>query len=343
VRAVALLSGGLDSTLAIRLMLDQGIEVAALNCVSVFCTCTPKSFGCSAARVAVRQLGVELKTISTSAELLDVVKKPKHGYGKNLNPCLDCRIVTFRKAREYMREVGASFLVTGEVLGERPMSQRREAMKLIEAEAGVAGLVVRPLSAALLEPTIPERNGWIDRARLLGIQGRSRKPQIELARQYGIADYPCPAGGCRLTDRGFAERMRDLMAHTRDFSLDDVKLLKLGRHFRLSPTAKVVIGRDKEENKELVALAGDDDMLLEVVGFSGPVALVRGAPSHDELLRVAAVTAGYGKARNEGQVQVRVWGTNGGATAQVLVAPADAGILEKASAEAPRRRECQAK
>ena len=208
-RAVALLSGGLDSLLAIKVMLEQGVEVEALNFVSVFCTCTPKSSSCSAARSAVRQLGVPLKALNTSKQFLEVVKSPKHGYGRNLNPCLDCRILMFRQARTYLRKTGASFVITGEVLGERPMSQRREAMKLIEAEAGLEGLVVRPLSAALLEPTIPEQKGWIDRSRLLKIRGRSRKPQIELARTYGLTDYPCPAGGCLLTDAGFAGRMMD--------------------------------------------------------------------------------------------------------------------------------------
>ena len=155
VRALALLSGGLDSILAIRLILDHGVDVEALTCRSVFCTCTPRNWSCSAAQSATEQLGVSLKTVNTSEEFLEVVRNPKHGYGRNLNPCLDCRILMFRKAAKYMREIGASFIVTGEVLGERPMSQRRDAMKLIESEAGLDGLIVRPLSAALLEPSIP--------------------------------------------------------------------------------------------------------------------------------------------------------------------------------------------
>ncbi len=175
-RAVALLSGGLDSILAIRVLLEQGLELEALNFASVFCTCTPKHSACSAASSAVRQLGIDLVVVNTSEAFLEVVKHPKHGYGRNLNPCLDCRILMFRKAREYMRDIGAAFLVTGEVLGERPMSQRRQAMKLIEKEAGLEGLVVRPLSAGLLEPSIPEREGWVDREKLLSIRGRSRKP-----------------------------------------------------------------------------------------------------------------------------------------------------------------------
>ncbi|NQT21487.1 MAG: hypothetical protein HQ592_17410, partial [Planctomycetes bacterium] len=212
-RAVALLSGGLDSVLAVRVILDQGIDVEALNYVTVFCTCTPKNSSCSAASTAAAHLGVGLKTINTSRELLGAVKNPRHGYGRNLNPCLDCRILMFLKAKEYMQEIGASFLITGEVLGERPMSQRRDAMAIIERESGLDGLIVRPLCAKALEPSIPEKEGWVDRSKLLGITGRSRKPQIALAESYGINDYPCPAGGCLLTDAGFAARLRALMQH----------------------------------------------------------------------------------------------------------------------------------
>ncbi len=322
-RAVALLSGGLDSILATRVILDQGVEVEALNFVSVFCTCTSKSSSCSAARSAVKQLGISLKAINSSDEFLEVVKNPKHGYGRNLNPCLDCRILMFRKAREYMDEIGASFLFTGEVLGERPMSQRRDAMELIDKQAGVKGLVVRPLSAALLEPSIPEKEGWIDREKLLSISGRSRKPQIALARSYGIADYPCPAGGCRLTDPGFAARMKDLMKYLPDFSLNDVQLLKVGRHFRLSPSTKTVVGRNEVENKNLLALSSEDDVLLEVVDFAGPLTLVRPPVEQQELLFAAAITARYSKACHLPLVKVAVFHKNGTKKDDVKVAPAD--------------------
>ncbi len=322
-RAVALLSGGLDSTLAIRVILDQAVDVEALNFVSVFCTCTPNSSPCSVAESAVRQLGIGLKVINTSREFLEVVKNPKHGYGSNLNPCLDCRILMFRKAGKYMQEIGASFLLTGEVLGERPMSQRRDAMKLIEKAAGLEGLVVRPLSAALLEPSIPEKKGWIDRSKLLSIQGRSRKPQIELARAYGIADYPCPAGGCRLTDPAFAERMKDLMRYDPDFSVHDVHLLKVGRHFRLSPSAKAIVGRNEEENKKLHALSGEEDALLEVIDFPGPLTVVRGSAGQQELLFSAAITARYSKAAHLNRVGVAVSNKEGTRSTEVHVTPVD--------------------
>ena len=326
-RALALLSGGLDSILAIRLILDHGVDVEALNCRSVFCTCTPRNWSCSAAQSATEQLGVSLKTVNTSEEFLEVVRNPKHGYGRNLNPCLDCRILMFRKAAKYMREIGASFIVTGEVLGERPMSQRRDAMKLIESEAGLDGLIVRPLSAALLDPSIPEKKGWIDRTKLLGIQGRSRKPQISLARSYCIGDYPCPAGGCLLTVASFAERMRDLMKYTPDFGLNDVQLLKVGRHFRLSHSAKAVVGRDEDENKKLLALSSGEDILLQIVDFAGPLTVVRGRASVQNLLFSAAIAARYSKGVHENRVKVLVWNKGGTYKEELCVKPSDNEIL----------------
>jgi tRNA U34 2-thiouridine synthase MnmA/TrmU len=297
-RAVSLLSGGLDSLLATKLVLDQGIEVFAFNSVTVFCTCTPKNSSCSAAQTAVRQLGVPLKSVNSSEELIEAVKNPKHGYGSQVNPCLDCRTILFRKGAKYMREIGASFIVTGDVLGERPMSQRLAAMKLTERKAGLEGLVVRPLSASLLEPTIPEKEGWVDRKKFLRIQGRSRKPQIELADCYGFKDYPCPAGGCRLTEPAFAARMRDLMKYKPDFDLQDIVLLKHGRHFRLSPLAKAVVGREEEENDTLSRLGTNEDIFLRLADIQGPLTLIRGRVERDQVLLAAAITARYGKAKN---------------------------------------------
>ncbi|MFC1497996.1 7-cyano-7-deazaguanine synthase [Verrucomicrobiota bacterium] len=305
-RAVVLLSGGLDSTLAVKMILDQGIEVEALNFRSVFCTCTPKTSSCSVAVTATQQLGVGLKVINKTSDFLEVVKNPKHGYGRNMNPCIDCRIFIFRKAGEYMREIGASFIATGDVLGERPMSQRLAAMKLIEKESGLEGLVLRPLSARLLKPTIPEQKGWVDREKFLSIQGRSRKPQIQLAKSFGINDYPCPAGGCRLTEPGFAARMRDLIKHTPDLTLNDVQLLKVGRHFRLSPEVKAVVGRDENENEQLLGLQREGDLMLEVQGFPGPMTIVRGVVNDDLLLLSAGIAAGYSKGHKEATLDVSV-------------------------------------
>ena len=191
--AIGLLSGGLDSTLAVKLMLNQDIEVMVLNFITPFCTCTKKGCKHEASRIA-NEFGIVIKVIAAGDDYIKVVRNPKHGYGKNMNPCIDCRTFMLKKAKEYMEEIGASFLFTGEVLGQHPMSQRREAMTLIEKEAGLEGLILRPLSAQFLEPTIPEKEGLIDREKLLGIRGRLRKPQMELTEELGIKDYQCPAG-----------------------------------------------------------------------------------------------------------------------------------------------------
>ncbi|UCE96119.1 MAG: hypothetical protein JSV51_00455, partial [Candidatus Bathyarchaeota archaeon] len=200
-KALALLSGGLDSTLAVKLIQQQGIDVAAINFTSPFCLCGKG--GCGAAKVA-EQLKIPLKTINVGNDYLKILRNPKHGYGKNMNPCIDCRIFMFKRAKEFAKEVGASFIITGEVLNERPMSQRRKALDLIEEEAGLKGQVLRPLSAKLLPATEGERKGWFDRRKLLDIRGRSRKRQIELANEFTLKDYPCPAGGCLLTYKEFA-------------------------------------------------------------------------------------------------------------------------------------------
>jgi tRNA U34 2-thiouridine synthase MnmA/TrmU len=243
-KAIGLLSGGLDSTLAVRLILEQGIEVKAVNFVTPFCTCTKK--GCqNEAKKVSEKFGIELKIIGFKEEYIALVKNPKYGYGKNMNPCIDCRIFMFSKAREIMEETGADFVFTGEVLGERPMSQNLRAMKIIEKESGLEGRLLRPLCAKHLPPTIVEKLGIVDRDRLLSVTGRSRKPQISLARSLEIDDYPCPAGGCRLTDPNFARKLRDAFDHNED-SLVDITLLRYGRHFRLPSGAKVIaVDRDR--------------------------------------------------------------------------------------------------
>jgi tRNA U34 2-thiouridine synthase MnmA/TrmU len=303
-KALALFSGGLDSTLAAKVVLEQGIELEALNFLTVFCTRTTRGSSCLASRKAVETLGIPLKVLTVSEEYLEIVKHPRHGYGKNMNPCIDCRIFMMGKAKAYMEKTGASFLVTGEVLGERPMSQRREAMRLIEEEAGLEGFILRPLSAKLLSPSIPEKEGWIDRERLLNIQGRSRKAQMELAVLFGIQDYPCPAGGCLLTDPGFSRRMKDLLTHDPDFSLNDVHLLKMGRHFRISPVVKLVVGRNEGENQKIQTFSQEEDVLLQVAHYPGPLSLLRGAVNERVIEKAAAITARYTRAKELSGVEV---------------------------------------
>ena len=277
IKAVGLLSGGLDSTIAAKLMLEQGIEVCAVNFTSPFCTCTPKKAGCAAVITAVKQLGdIPLRRAALRDEYLEMVQNPKHGYGSGLNPCIDCRIMKIHKAGEYMRQIGASFLFTGEVLGQRPMSQHRRAIELIDRESGLRGYILRPLSAAHFEPTIPEKEGWVDRSKLLGISGRSRKEQISLATEKGIEDYPCPAGGCLLTDKNFADRMRDYFAYTETPSMKDIPLLKVGRHFRLDSGDRVIVARNKQECNTLKKICPNTDHLLSPVNFSGPVVVLLG-------------------------------------------------------------------
>ena len=291
IKGVGLLSGGLDSTLAVKLMIDQGVDVHVLNFVTPFCTCTRKGCRHEASRVA-EVFGVPIKVISAGNDYIEMIKKPKYGYGSNMNPCVDCRIFMFRKAKQYMEEIGALFIFTGEVLGQRPMSQHRKALMIVEQESDLEGFVVRPLSAKLLSPTIPEKKQWIDREKLLSIQGRRRLPQMELADKFGLRDYPCPAGGCRLTDPHFAKRLREAFEHG-EYTIRDIQLLKYGRHFRLDSGAKVVIGRNEEENKILLRFFDKDDILMEVVGVGSPTVLLRKNKNKDDIKKAAILCARY--------------------------------------------------
>ena len=293
-RAIALLSGGLDSTLAARLIMDQGVEVHAFSVVTPFSSLGRG--GRYEAQNAADQLGVPIQMEVLTDDFFQILKHPKHGFGSGMNPCIDCRILLLCKAREVLEETGADFVFTGEVLGQRPMSQHLRAMKTVDRESGLHGLLLRPLSAKLLEPTVPETEGIVDRERLLAIQGRSRKPQIALAQQYGITDYPNPAGGCRLTEPNFARRMRELAEHDTNYGLKDVALLRLGRHFRLSHRSKAVVGRNDQENERLGTLAETGDVLLEVPGWGSPLTVLRGSSERGELLTAAALTARYSDA-----------------------------------------------
>lgn len=298
-KAIVLLSGGLDSTLALRVMLEQGIEIEVLNFSTIFCTCNKKG-GCSNfAHKITRELGVPMKVFSLSEEYLEVVKHPQYGYGKNLNPCMDCRIFLFKKAKEYMGKVGASFIITGEVLGQRPMSQHRQALKIIEQESGLNGLILRPLSAKLLEPTIPEKEGWVDREKLLKITGRSRKEQMSLADKYNLHDYPCPAGGCLLTDPNFAMRLKDLMKLKPDFTLKDVALLKWGRYLKVSEKSRLVVGRNENENKVLEGLFHEGTTILLSEEVPGPISILWGFGDGEDLARAACITAGFSDEKSD--------------------------------------------
>jgi len=308
VRAVALLSGGLDSSLAIRLVLDQGIEVHALHFVSVFNATAPeRSTLLTALRVA-RQLGVRATTVNFTREQLAIVRDPAHGYGANLNPCIDCHMAMLRRAAEHMERVGARFIISGEVVGQRPMSQRGPVLQRIDRETGLRGRILRPLSARLLPPTLPETEGWVDRDRLLDIHGRSRKRQLELAEHYGITEHSSPAGGCLLTDPGFCARLGDLLAESgaREPALDDVHLLKVGRHFRLDPATRVVVGRNERENAVVATFSRPSDLLLTTRDAPGPTALLRGGLCEEHIRAAAALTARYSKLRESPRVAIEI-------------------------------------
>lgn len=327
-KAIALLSGGLDSILAVKLILEQGIEVEAVNFLTVFCNCTAHGKTCQASKSAADQLGIKLKVFEVSKEYFEVVKNPKYGYGKNINPCLDCRIFMFKKAAEYMRSSEASFLITGEVLGQRPMSQKGRAMKIIETDSGLEGLILRPLCAGLLKPTIAEREGLVDREKLLSIQGRCRKPQIELAKELDIKDYPCPAGGCLLTYKGFADKVRDLIKHQPDFTLNDARLLKVGRHFRLGPKTKLIVGRDEQDNKGLLGLAKDTDIHFYPTKTVGPIGIGRGGFSRDHFLTASSIIARYSDGDPGQQLEIAYEEVPGTRTGSIITLPIEESKLQ---------------
>jgi len=299
-KALALLSGGLDSTLAVKMIVDQAVEVEAVNFVTPFCL---GNTNCSTEKL--EDLGVRVHRVFLGEEFLDLVVSPPHGHGSQMNPCIDCRILMLKKAKELAEKIGADFLITGEVLDERPFSQRMQAMLLIEKRAGLEGRILRPLSAKLLPETEPEKKGIVDRERLLAIKGRRRLPQIELARKIGVNDYPNPSGGCLLTDPRFAQRLREHLKHKEKLTFEDVALLRVGRHFRLG-AVKVIVGRNEEENNRLLAIARScGTPYMEANDYTGPVTLYVGEEKKELIEKVAAITLRYSDAPKDTQEKVK--------------------------------------
>jgi len=296
-KAIALLSGGLDSTLAVKIMLDLGIEVEALNFTSPFCTCTGKNSGCKSEAVRVAQeYNIPIKVMHKGADYLEIIRNPVHGYGKGVNPCIDCRIYLLKKAKEYMLESGADFVFTGEVLGQRPMSQRRDTLRVIERESGLEGLLLRPLSAKHFEPSIPEKEGWVDREQLLSIEGRSRKIQMEMAEELDVKNYPCPAGGCLLTELSFVPKIRDVFDHAEELNLRDFRLLKTGRHFRIGPHSKAIMGRSEVDNNQLEHTRQAGEAALTWLDGNTPVAIIVGSQDDEHFKLSARILLRYTKA-----------------------------------------------
>lgn len=290
VRALGLSSGGLDSILSALVLRDQGIEVAWVSFETPF-------FTADKARKAARSTGIPLTVRDITPTYLEMLKNPHCGYGQHMNPCLDCHALMFRLAGEMMEGEGFDFLFSGEVMGQRPMSQTRSSLRYVEKNSGFEGLIVRPLSAQRLPETIPEKNGWIRREALHGISGRSRKPQIALAEQFHVVDYPNPAGGCLLTDKNYSARLKDLFDHTDSFTEGDLHLLKHGRHLRITPRIKIIAGRDQRDNEAILRRCDPGrDTLIRTLDVPGPVVLVCGPASRDDLLTAAAVCVGFSKA-----------------------------------------------
>jgi len=303
-KGIGLLSGGLDSSLTVKIMLDMGLEVICLNMKTPFCLCDGKG-SCNSQKVA-EKYNLPLVRIFGGKDYIDLIRNPKHGYGKRLNPCIDCRIYLFTKAKELMEKEKAEFIFTGEVLGQRPMSQRIDAMKLIDKKSGLVGKVLRPLSARVLEPTIMEQQGLIDRDKLLSIRGRSRKPQMALAKELEIGDYPCPAGGCLLTDLEFSKRLRDAFKFG-EGDLRDIELLKIGRHFRLPSGAKVICGREKDENEKILLLAKKDELKFTVEKIKSTYALLLGEVTLENKMLASRICARYSKSKGKEKLVVKNW------------------------------------
>ncbi len=302
-KAVSLFSGGLDSILSAKLIQNQGIDVTAFHFVLPFYYIEDEK-QIKAVKTA-HKLNIPIEIFRGGRDYIEIVKNPKNGYGKNMNPCIDCKIFIMKKAQTFMEEIGASFMLSGEVLGQRPMSQRKKIMELIEKEAGVEGLLLRPLSAKLLHPTIPEEKGWVKREKFCAFEGRSRKPQIRKAKELGITEYPSPAGGCCLTDLDFSIRLRDAFEHNED-DIYGLQLLNFGRHFRLKSGAKLIVGRDEKENNIIEKLADDDDLLIEGVGFGSPIALLKNSKSPEDIDISSSICVRYSKKRAGKSAKVSV-------------------------------------
>jgi len=326
-KAVALYSGGLDSTLAIIVMAKRGVEIEAVHFDTDLAPANDSSEFAKRLQADSDRFGFRHTTIHLGRKFLDIVQNPHHGYGKNMNPCIDCKILMIREAGEYMRKCGADFLITGEVVGQRPMSQMKPTIMKIDKASGMAGYIVRPLSGKILEPTIPEQSGLIQRDWLLAINGRSRKGQIQLAEQYGLTDYATPAGGCFLTDSNYAARIKDLFIYNLQFDQNDIFLLRHGRHFRLSPNARLVVGRDENDNDRIAAYIKPDDYVLEVADAGSPLGVMRGNVQPEDIELAAAIMAGYSSAKYSDSAVVEIKAKE--VTERIKVVPAPQAVIQK--------------
>ena len=317
IRALALLSGGLDSQLAVCVLREQGIDVHGVFFESPF-------FDADGARAAADQLDIPLHIVNFSADIVSLLDRPKHGFGSCMNPCIDCHALMLRRAGEMLAEMGFHFLATGEVLNERPMSQNRGSLDIVGKESGYDDLILRPLSATLLPETKPERVGWVDRSRLRSLSGRGRKLQLALAERYGLKNFPAPAGGCRLTEPNFCKRLRDLKQHEGLQGVRSLQLLRCGRHFRLDPTVKLIVGRNEAENAVLEGGAELYDLVLKVEEVPGPSGVLPFTASEEQVLLGAAICVRYSDSGPGTPTSVRVRSSRDARKVSVLAADPDA-------------------
>lgn len=297
-RALAMISGGLDSILAAKLIKDQGIEVIGICFRSYF-------FNEENAKRMVEQVGVRLEVVDFSKEHFEMVKNPKNGYGKNMNPCIDCHAMMMQYSGELLEKFDADFIITGEVLNQRPMSQNRMALDKVKKESGIGNKILRPLCAKNLKPTEMEEQGLVDREKLLDISGRSRKVQMELAEKWNIKEYPSPAGGCKLTEPNYSKRLKDIIKSKEDVSKMDLELLKLGRHFRIDNNSKIISTRTAEECEQIKKLLTKEDTIFLARDFKGSMVVGVGNLTEADIELAAKVTARYSKGKDEEKVVVK--------------------------------------
>ncbi len=304
IRALSLLSGGLDSQLAICVLKEQGLDVHAITFDSPF-------FSSHSARLAAEQLGVPFHVKDFTADIVSLLRDPPHGFGSQMNPCTDCHALMIRRAGEMMEAGNFHFISTGEVLNQRPMSQRFESMNIVAQESGYKGFLVRPLCAGLLPETEPERRGWVDRNKLLSIQGRTREAQLRLAERYGLKDTPSPAGGCRLTDPNFVRRLRELSEHEGLSGARSLVLLRYGRHFRFGDNIKLILGRNEDDNLFLEGVAELYDLVLKPETVHGPTGLLHFTAREEQIALAASVCARYSDSPSGSKTVVRVRSARG--------------------------------
>ena len=304
-KAIALISGGLDSLLAARVVMEQGIQVQGVVFIMQFAARDIPEFTKRVTESA-NEADIPIKFIDMSEKFLEILKDPRYGYGANLNPCIDCKILMLTLAKKMMKTENAGFVLTGEVLGERPMSQRKGALNIIQKKSLLDGYLLRPLSAKLLEETIPEKEGVVDRNKLLDFSGRGRERQLALAKKYRLTKFFAPSGGCLLTDALFSRKLKDLIAAD-NLDLNDVELLKCGRHFRLDNKTKVVVGRDEKDNNSIILLKQKGDAVLRLKDAAGPYVLLRGELSGENIQKAGTLLIGHSKSRGQKDALIEYW------------------------------------